>query len=54
MGHHSPHFHLHLFPRYPGTPTEYAFLQVDEWNGSPTGDAQQIARFVARLRRQLP
>jgi histidine triad (HIT) family protein len=50
MGHHSPHFHLHLFPRYPGTPGEFSFLRVDEWEGSPRGDARQIASFVECLR----
>ena len=54
IGHHSPHFHLHLFPRYPGTPSQYSFLHVDEWEGSPTGDAQQITSFVAQLRKHLP
>lgn len=53
MGHHSPHFHLHLFPRYPGTPSEFSFLRVDEWEGSPKGDERQIAGFAERLRGAL-
>ena len=50
LGHHSPHFHLHLFPRYPGTPEEYRFLDVDEWPGAPRGGAPEIAAFVVSLR----
>lgn len=53
IGHHSPHFHLHLFPRYPGTPDDFSFLRVDEWEGSRKGDAEQIAGFVDRLRAEL-
>ena len=53
IGHHSPHFHLHLFPRYPDTPNDFSFLRVDEWEGSPKGDAEQIARLVDRLRAEL-
>jgi diadenosine tetraphosphate (Ap4A) HIT family hydrolase len=50
LGHHSPHFHLHLFPRYPGTPDEFFFLDVDDWPGSPRGAATEIAAFVMSLR----
>ena len=53
MGHHSPHFHLHLFPRYPGTPSEFSFLRVDEWEGSPKGDERQISAFAERLRGEM-
>lgn len=52
MGHHSPHFHLHLFPRYPGTPEGFSFLRVDEWAGTPRGEAQEIASFANDLRRE--
>ena len=54
IGHHTPHFHLHLFPRYPNTPEEYSFLRVDEWEGSPSGGVEQITTFVADLREALP
>lgn len=53
IGHHSPHFHLHLLPRYPDTPDDFSFLRVDEWEGTPKGDAGQIAGFVDGLRAQL-
>lgn len=53
LGHHSPHFHLHVFPRYPETPDEFWFMDVDKWERSPKGGADQIAAFVQRLRGEL-
>ena len=53
IGHRSAHFQLHLFPRYPGTPDGYSFLRVDEWEGSPSGDAAQITEFVTQLREAM-
>lgn len=53
VGHHAPHFHLHLFPRYPGTPPEFAFLALDEWSGTPKGAAAEIAGFVEDVRRRM-
>jgi histidine triad (HIT) family protein len=50
VGHAVEHFHLHLIPRYPGTPREYWWDRVDEWPGAPRGDAQVIAALVERLR----
>jgi diadenosine tetraphosphate (Ap4A) HIT family hydrolase len=49
-GHHSAHFHLHVFPRYPWTPKEFVFVDVDRWDGSPKGGAHQVAEFVERFR----
>lgn len=50
IGHHSPHFHLHLFPRYPGTPHEFSWTRCDEWSGSPRGGASEIEAFAKQLR----
>jgi diadenosine tetraphosphate (Ap4A) HIT family hydrolase len=50
IGHHSAHFHLHLFPRYPGTPAELSWTECDEWPACPRGGAREIAAFVERLR----
>jgi diadenosine tetraphosphate (Ap4A) HIT family hydrolase len=44
-----PHFHLHLLPRYPGTPRDVAWHQVDEWEGAPRGGSQEIAELIGRL-----
>ena len=54
IGHGVPHFHLHLFPRYPGTPSELRWYEVDEWEGAPHGGADEIAATVDRIRAQLP
>jgi histidine triad (HIT) family protein len=53
MGHHIPHLHVHVFPRYPGTPPEFSFTRVDEWPGSPKGGAAGIAAVSERLRAVL-
>lgn len=45
-----PHFHLHLLPRYPGTPGEVPWHAVDEWEGGPHGGAEEIANFAERLK----
>jgi diadenosine tetraphosphate (Ap4A) HIT family hydrolase len=44
------HTHLHLLPRYPGTPREYYWTRLDEWPQAPTGDAAAVDAFVERLR----
>jgi ATP adenylyltransferase len=48
-----PHFHQHLFPRYPGVPTGTSWVAVDELPDAPHGDAQEIASLVERLRPRL-
>ncbi|MCP4360349.1 MAG: HIT domain-containing protein, partial [Chloroflexi bacterium] len=53
MGHHVDHLHLHLFPRYPGTPREYWGTRVDEWPNAPKGDAQAIQDVCMKIRHYL-
>jgi diadenosine tetraphosphate (Ap4A) HIT family hydrolase len=48
-----PHFHLHVFPRYPGTPAEVDWQSADEWEGAPHGDAAEITALVGELRAAL-
>jgi histidine triad (HIT) family protein len=43
------HRHLHLIPRYPGTPREFWWTRGDEWPDAPRGDAAAIAALVERL-----
>ena len=50
IGHQVDHLHLHLIPRYPGTPREYWWLRLDEWPDARLGDEAAVARFVAELR----
>jgi diadenosine tetraphosphate (Ap4A) HIT family hydrolase len=48
-----PHFHLHVLPRYPGTPEDLPWHAVDEWEGAPHGGAEEIMDLVGRLRAAL-
>lgn len=48
-----PHFHLHLFPRYAGTPREYWGMKLDEWADAPKGREIEIQPIVETLRTQL-
>jgi histidine triad (HIT) family protein len=50
IGHGIAHFHLHLIPRYPGTPHEYWWTRVDEWPGAPRGGEPEILELLERLR----
>lgn len=45
-----PHFHLHLIPRYPGTPREVVWHEVGQWEGAPHGGANEIGELAGRLR----
>jgi histidine triad (HIT) family protein len=53
IGHGVDHLHMHLIPRYPGTPREYWWTRVDEWPGAPRGDADAVAALAERLRTVL-
>ena len=48
-----PHLHVHLMPRFPGTPREYWWTRVDEWPDARRGGAADIEVFVSELRRYL-
>jgi diadenosine tetraphosphate (Ap4A) HIT family hydrolase len=53
IGHGIEHLHVHLIPRYAGTPREFWWTRVDEWPDAPRGDAADIAALAGRLRRVL-
>ena len=53
IGHHVPHLHVHLIPRYPGAPRECWGLRVDEWPEAPQGDEAEIAALATRLRKRI-
>ena len=53
LGHHVPHLHVHVAPRYPGTPREYWGLRLDEWPDAPTGLPDAVADLAGRLRTRL-
>jgi diadenosine tetraphosphate (Ap4A) HIT family hydrolase len=53
IGDNVSHLHVHLIARHPGAPREYWGVRVDEWPDAPTGDEEEIAGLVARLRARL-
>jgi histidine triad (HIT) family protein len=53
LGHHVSHLHVHLLPRYPGTPREYWGMRVPDWPDARRGEAPQIALVCARIRNYL-
>lgn len=48
-----PHLHVHLAPRYPGTPPEYWGARLNEWPDAPRVDSDAMRRIVDTLRRHL-
>ncbi len=48
-----PHVHVHLLPRYPGTPREYWWERVDEWPDARRGGEPEIASLVHDLHAYL-
>jgi histidine triad (HIT) family protein len=53
VGHQIDHLHLHLVPRYAGTPREYWWPKLDEWPDAPRGDLADVTRLVDDLRALL-
>ncbi len=45
-----PHLHVHLLPRFPGTPREYWGIRVNEWPQARRGTAAEIGVLVRELR----
>jgi histidine triad (HIT) family protein len=48
-----PHLHVHLMPRYPGTPRGYWWERLDEWPDAARGLEPEIAMLVRDLRARL-
>ena len=53
IGHEVPHLHIHLQPRYPGTPRDYWWARLDEWPDARRGGEPEIAALVRDLRSAL-
>lgn len=53
VGHAWPHLHVHLVPRWPGTPDNVTWLHVDDWEGARRGDFGAATSFTEQLRLQL-
>lgn len=50
LGHHVPHLHIHLVPRYPGAPREYWGTKTDEWPQAPRGTDADVEALSSRIR----
>ncbi len=50
LGHHVPHLHVWLVPRYPGTPDDVIGMSMLRWAGAPRADASEIAALCGRVR----
>lgn len=48
-----PHLHVHLLPRFPGTPLEYWGTHVNKWPQARRGNAAEIGVLVQELRGYL-
>jgi diadenosine tetraphosphate (Ap4A) HIT family hydrolase len=53
VGHRVDHLHVHLLPRWPGTPDDVAWHGVDEWAGARRGGPIEIETTVASLRTRI-
>jgi histidine triad (HIT) family protein len=53
VGHRVDHLHLHLVPRYAGTPQEYWWPRLDEWPDAPMGGRAEVDRRIAEIRTRL-
>ncbi|RNI25329.1 HIT family protein [Flexivirga caeni] len=50
VGHGVDHLHVHLIPRWPGTPREISWMHVDDWDGARRVDSAAAAELVTTLR----
>lgn len=53
IGHHVPHLHVHVVPRWPETPADIRWVEVDSWPGARRGTFDQAAAFTATIGEQL-
>lgn len=49
----TPHLHVHLTARYPGTPAEYLRWNVEDWPDAPRGNADAVEALCQKLRATL-
>jgi histidine triad (HIT) family protein len=50
LGDEVPHLHVHIAPRYPGTPEEYRGPRLNAWPDAPRVDADGMRTLISRLR----
>jgi diadenosine tetraphosphate (Ap4A) HIT family hydrolase len=46
----TPHFHIHVYPRHPGTPDQLIGEAVRHWTEAPRASLEDIRYFVNRVR----
>lgn len=44
-----PHLHVHLIPRYPGTPREFWADKLADWPDAPRGGLPEVQALTQRL-----
>ena len=47
------HLHVHVVPRYPGTPPEFRGYRVSEWPVAPRGGVEEMSALCNRVRAHL-
>jgi histidine triad (HIT) family protein len=50
IGHHIPHLHVWVVPRYPDTPREFWGLELFEWPQRSIGDREAIEKMSDNIR----
>lgn len=50
LGHGVSHFHIHLLPKYKGTPREYWGSNIDEWPQAPKLSKEEVEVYCAEFR----
>ena len=53
VGHGVAHLHVHLVPRWPGTPEDVSWLHVDDWEGARRGSFAEATEMADRIRGEL-
>ncbi|MDO9546291.1 MAG: hypothetical protein Q7J07_06030 [Pelolinea sp.] len=50
IGHHIPHLHVWVMPRFPDTPREYWGLELFEWPERPVGGHKDVKEMSDKIR----
>lgn len=53
LGNKYPHVHVHVVPRFPGTPQEFWGFRILEWPGARRGGPAEAAEWSRRVRGSL-
>jgi histidine triad (HIT) family protein len=53
LGHHVPHLHVWVVPRFRNTPREYWGFNIFDWPDRPFGGASEVEQLSQRIRTRL-